>query len=73
VKWLPRRLRAYTLWGMCSRATCPTCQRPTFAGCGAHVEQVLGDVPAAERCGCGTGASPARGRGGWLGRLTGGR
>ena len=37
---------------MCRRLTCPTCQKPTWAGCGAHVEQVLGDVPPAERCRC---------------------
>jgi hypothetical protein len=53
--------------------TCPTCQRPTFTGCGNHVEQVLGDVPAAERCGCGTGSTQGRARGGWFGRLAGGR
>ncbi len=37
---------------MCSRIECPRCHRPTFAGCGAHVEQVLGDVPKADRCRC---------------------
>ena len=37
---------------MCKRATCPTCRKPTFVGCGAHVEQVLADVPKAERCRC---------------------
>lgn len=37
---------------MCRRATCDKCGRPTFAGCGMHVEQVLGDVPPAERCQC---------------------
>ena len=31
---------------------CATCGRPTFAGCGAHVEQVLADVPTTERCRC---------------------
>jgi hypothetical protein len=31
---------------------CPTCQRPTYAGCGNHVEQVLGDVPPDARCQC---------------------
>jgi hypothetical protein len=35
---------------MCRKVTCPTCQRPSWAGCGAHVEQVLGDVPKSERC-----------------------
>lgn len=37
---------------MCRRVECRKCGRPTFAGCGAHVEQVLGDVPASERCRC---------------------
>jgi len=37
---------------MCRRVECRKCGRPTFAGCGMHVEQVLGDVPAAERCRC---------------------
>ena len=37
---------------MCRRVTCSTCGKPTFAGCGAHVEQVLGDVPPAQRCQC---------------------
>jgi hypothetical protein len=37
---------------MCRRIDCARCGRPTYAGCGAHVEQVLGDVPPAERCRC---------------------
>jgi hypothetical protein len=37
---------------MCRRIECRKCGRPTFAGCGAHVEQVLGDVPRTERCRC---------------------
>jgi len=37
---------------MCRRVECKTCGRPTFAGCGAHVESVLGDVPPSERCRC---------------------
>ena len=37
---------------MCQRVTCPTCGKPTFAGCGRHVEQVLGDVPPQDRCQC---------------------
>ena len=35
---------------MCRRVECPICGKPTWAGCGAHVEQVLGGVPKAERC-----------------------
>ena len=37
---------------MCRRVSCGKCGRPTFAGCGAHVEQVLRDVPKADRCNC---------------------
>ena len=37
---------------MCRRITCRACGRPSFAGCGAHVESVLGGVPPAERCQC---------------------
>jgi hypothetical protein len=37
---------------MCHRVTCRKCGKPSYAGCGAHVEQVLGDVPAGQRCRC---------------------
>ena len=37
---------------MCSRVTCSKCGKPTFAGCGAHVEQVLAGVPKDKRCTC---------------------
>ena len=37
---------------MCRRVTCDRCGKPTFAGCGAHIEQVLGDVPKAARGKC---------------------
>lgn len=30
--------------------TCEKCRKPTWAGCGAHVEQVLGHVPTSQRC-----------------------
>lgn len=59
-----------TLGGMCSRAQCPACDRPTYRGCGAHVEQVLADVPAAERCRCNEAprATAQRSPRGWFGR-----
>jgi hypothetical protein len=44
---------------MCQRVTCPTCGKPTFAGCGRHVEQVLGDVPTDQRCHCRDQPRPA--------------
>jgi hypothetical protein len=43
--------------------SCPSCNKASWAGCGAHVERVLAGVPAEERCRC-----PSAGRGqseGW--------
>lgn len=37
---------------MCRRVECRTCGKPTYAGCGQHVEQVLGGVPKSQRCHC---------------------
>ena len=37
---------------MCQRVTCASCGKPSFVGCGMHIEQVLGDVPARDRCTC---------------------
>jgi hypothetical protein len=37
---------------MCQRITCSSCGKPSFSGCGAHVEQVLGNVPPKDRCHC---------------------
>lgn len=37
---------------MCKRITCATCGKPGFSGCGAHVEEVLGDVAPKDRCTC---------------------
>jgi len=50
--------------------TCKQCGKPDWAGCGAHVEQVLGDVPAAQRCQCRTNPpqrapKPKAGKGFW--------
>ena len=52
---------------MCRRVTCSKCGKASWAGCGAHVEQVLGSVPLADRCKCreaprvASGASGANG------------
>lgn len=40
------------LWSMCKKVICPECDKPGWVGCGAHVEEILGDVPVAERCHC---------------------
>ena len=37
---------------MCRQVDCSKCNKPTYAGCGMHVEQVLGHVPREERCAC---------------------
>jgi hypothetical protein len=46
---------------MCRRATCKSCQKPSWKGCGAHVEQVLGDVAPDDRCDCSATASSGSG------------
>lgn len=37
---------------MCQRVTCSDCSKPDWAGCGAHIESVLGNVKPADRCKC---------------------
>ena len=37
---------------MCHRVMCRSCGKPTFRGCGQHVEQVLAGVPRSQRCSC---------------------
>ncbi len=37
---------------MCRPATCRTCGKATYTGCGQHVEQVLRGVPEDQRCSC---------------------
>jgi hypothetical protein len=37
---------------MCKKVTCNACGKPTWAGCGEHIEDALHDVPAPERCAC---------------------
>jgi hypothetical protein len=60
---------------MCRRIQCRKCGRPSYSGCGAHVEQVLRDVPPGDRCKCreskGTEpkASDGAGNRSWLSRL----
>jgi len=55
---------------MCRRVTCEKCGKPSFAGCGLHIEAVLGDVPKNERCSCReavavSGAQPAQPKSKW--------
>jgi hypothetical protein len=44
---------------MCRRVTCSVCSKPTYAGCGAHVEQVLAGIAQEQRCQGREGAPPA--------------
>ena len=54
---------------MCRQVTCRRCSKPTWSGCGAHVEQVLGHVAPGDRCSCETTQSKPGGR---LRRILGG-
>lgn len=44
---------------MCRAVACKTCGKTTWAGCGQHVDQVMRDVPASNRC-AGHEGEPAR-------------
>lgn len=37
---------------MCRAVRCRKCNKTTWAGCGAHVQQVMGPVPLDQRCRC---------------------
>ena len=37
---------------MCSQVKCGKCGKPTWSGCGRHVEQALANVPHEARCRC---------------------
>jgi protein involved in temperature-dependent protein secretion len=37
---------------MCRRVQCEQCHKPTYAGCGRHVDQVLRGVLETDRCQC---------------------
>jgi hypothetical protein len=53
---------------MCRQATCRTCSKITWAGCGQHAQQVLAGVPSSQRCAC---SSADRSGGGLLSRILG--
>ncbi|MBK7367228.1 MAG: hypothetical protein IPJ04_04750 [Candidatus Eisenbacteria bacterium] len=61
---------------MCSRVTCPKCKRPTWTGCGMHIEEALAGVPVDQRCDCREKAKAEKAAkggsdGGWLSKLMG--
>lgn len=35
---------------MCSKVTCNKCGKPTWSGCGEHIEFALAGVAKADRC-----------------------
>ena len=35
---------------MCHKTTCRKCGKPSWAGCGQHIEIALKGVPKAQRC-----------------------
>ncbi|KAK8805600.1 hypothetical protein WA158_002256 [Blastocystis sp. Blastoise] len=37
---------------MCHQTTCQKCNKPTWSGCGNHVESALGGIPEDQRCHC---------------------
>jgi hypothetical protein len=62
---------------MCARTTCRSCGKPTWRGCGQHVEQALMGIPKAERCPGHARTAPHEAtmhpqRGSFLSRLFGG-
>jgi len=56
---------------MCHRTTCRKCGKPTWSGCGNHIEQALAGVPKSERCKCAEEAASAPSAGGFMSRLRG--
>ena len=57
---------------MCRPATCKTCGKTTWAGCGQHVDQVMANVPRAARCpGHADAVGAGADNGSFLGRLFG--
>lgn len=56
---------------MCMRVECSSCHKPTWSGCGRHIEQALAGVPHDKRCKCREQKSSAKpsapqGKGGFL-------
>ena len=43
---------------MCYRTVCPNCHKPTWAGCGDHIEQALQGVAEEDRCQCNGASGP---------------
>ncbi|CAL6339118.1 predicted protein [Bathycoccus prasinos] len=41
---------------MCRRVQCSKCDKPTWAGCGMHIETALAGVKEEDRCKCERGS-----------------
>jgi len=37
---------------MCSQVICQNCKKPTWSGCGQHIEEALSNVAEQDRCKC---------------------
>ena len=37
---------------MCSKVICNLCRKPTWDGCGQHIEEALAGIAEADRCKC---------------------
>jgi hypothetical protein len=37
---------------MCSQVMCHICKKPTWSGCGQHIEEALSNVAEQDRCKC---------------------
>ncbi|WP_169798175.1 hypothetical protein [Gordonia desulfuricans] len=35
---------------MCQKVTCGKCGKPTWRGCGRHVDEVMRGIPTSQRC-----------------------
>ena len=53
---------------MCRQITCTSCGKASWAGCGMHVEQVLGHLPEADRCSCSSDTPSPRRKRRWFSR-----
>jgi hypothetical protein len=51
---------------MCQRVQCSRCGKPTWTGCGRHIEEALRGVPPDQRCRCERAPKKS-----WLQRLLG--
>lgn len=46
---------------MCRRIQCEDCHKPSYTGCGRHVEEILASVPREARCQCRNAVSANKG------------